>query len=818
MERLALGAVTRQPRVAESMAVFAAAAVGYASVAAACIALSRFGGVVAQIWLPNALTVLAIGAAEARVRPALCVGAAVGSIGANLALGIEALPATCFVLANAIEVALALGAVRFARGGIAARGPQTLVLAWILGALVAPACAALIGAASLHWLHGVAFAASYRAWLISDAFALAVVLPWLLRGPHAQAESEWQPATVLEFGALLAASLAIGTLSVRYLDWPFVAASLLPIFTAARLPLGPQIALAGINALVLVGLLNFEAMVGTPRVFGVDAASLTASSIIAFLPSIFIAFVFDSLRQQTRALAGEEARWRSVMQGSPIGMALVMPNGAFVEVNAALAQMTGYSQAELLAMDKHELTDPEFVQATLDAEAQVARGSQEVVRLQKRYRRKDGSVMTAIVAFSAVREPDGRVRLLLKQVEDITARLLAERVLAEALERQRAEARFRAAIEVAPTAMAIVDRRGDVKMVNAQVERAFGWRREELVGRSIEVLIPPRFRAMHLAQRRAFLAAPQTRRMGEGRDLYALRKDGSEFPVEVGLATFDTSEGAFVLAALVDITARKRGELDILRANADLEEFAYIVSHDLRTPLRAIDNLVDWISDDLGSHRPGDVERNLERLRLRVRRMENMIQDLFNYSLVGRAQLAREPIVVEALVRQVVDDLGIGGAFEVRIQDTMGTLLAERTPLETVLRNLLANAVKHHDRPAGTVVIDARRDGAFCVICVTDDGPGIALQDQARIFKLFQTLAPAEGEHIGGIGLAVVKKWVEGAGGSVRVESPVEGMRGSRFKVNWPLGPLEPAGRSGPAAPSGPSAPSRQSGPAGPAR
>lgn len=785
-----------EPRVIETLALFGAAVAGYACVAAACIAWTRFGGAVAQIWLPNALMVVALAAVAPRHRVIACLGAALGSWVANIVFAFPPLTSVCFALANLLEIGLAHAAVGLAQGGIVRRGPQRLVLAWILGALVTPAIAAALGAAALYWTSGVAFDNTFRLWMTTDAFTLAVVLPWLMRGPSVQPAIEWRPSVVLEFGALLALSLAVAAASVRYLDWPFIAASMLPIFTAARLPLGPQIALAGINALALVALVNLEAMVA-PSILGVDPAALTASSIAAFLPSVFIAFVFDSLRQQSQALAGEEARWRSVMQTSPIGMALVTPSGAFIEVNGALAQMLGYAPAELLGMTANGLSDPQDTQATFDAETELARGTHDVVHLQKRYRRKDGSVMTAIVALSPLRGPDGRTRLLLKQVEDITGRLHAERVLAEALERERAEARFRAAVEVAPTAMVIVDRRGEVSMVNAQVERAFGWKREELIGRSIEVLIPGRFRASHLALRRTFLSAPQTRRMGEGRDLYALRKDGSEFPVEVGLATFETSEGSFVLAALVDITQRKRGEADILRANADLEEFAYIVSHDLRSPLRAIDNLVDWIGDEIGPDHPGDVTRNLERLRLRVRRMENMIQDLFNYSSVGRAEIAHEPIALDVLVRHVLDDLGITSAFQVEVRNAAGVISAARTPLETVLRNLIDNAVKHHDRAAGCVAIDTRLDAGCCVITVTDDGPGIAPHDQGRIFKLFQTLAPVQGEHIAGIGLAVVKKWVETWGGTVHVESPVDAGRGSRFTVRWPIGPI---GSDGPSA------------------
>jgi PAS domain S-box-containing protein len=786
LNRLALERFGAAPQALDRLIALSAAAIVYGSVAEICIALSRFGGVVAQIWLPNALTVVALGFVAPRLRVPVVVGAAFGCVAANATFAI-ALPASAtLVLANVLEIVLAHGAVGLARGGIVRRGAQRLVLAWVLGALAAPAVTGAIAAAGWFWFAGASFEESYRDWLVSDAFALAIVLPWLLRGRAPQTAAEWRPAVLLEFGVLLALSLAISAASARYIEFPFVVAALLPIFTAARLPLGPQIALAGVNALALVAWVNLEPMLALAGASAINRASLASSAMLTFLPSVFIAFVFDSMRRQSTALADEDARWRSVMQSSPIGMALVTPDGAFVEVNGALAHMLGYAPAELLATSMLELTDPEDVQATLDAEERVARGEQDVVRLQNRYRHRDGSVITAIVALSPLRGPDGTTRLLLKQVEDITARLSAERALAEALERQSAEARFRAAVEVAPTAMVIVDQRGAVTLVNAQVERAFGWRRDELIGRSIEVLIPARYGAAHRTQREAFLASPQTRRMGEGRDLYALRKDGSEFPVEVGLAAFETSEGSFVMAALVDITQRKRGEADILRANADLEEFAYIVSHDLRTPLRAIDNLVEWIVDDLGAQAPAAVGRNLHRLQLRARRMENLIQDLFNYLRAGQARAPVEPIELGDLVRRTADDLGVGDSFRVTVRAATGTLHAARTPLETVLRNLLANAVRHHDRGGGAIDVQARTEGAFHVISVTDDGPGIAPADHVRIFKPFQTLAPVEGDHVGGIGLAIVKRWVEAFNGSIAVHSPVHDGRGSRFTVRWP--------------------------------
>ena len=191
------------------------------------------------------------------------------------------------------------------------------------------------------------------------------------------------------------------------------------------------------------------------------------------------------------------------------------------------------------------------------------------------------------------------------------------REVEERAKRERLEERLRLFVESAPNAMVMSNTHGEIEMVNGQTERSFGYSRAELMGQSIEMLVPERFRAHHPIMRASFFASRKSRPMGTGRDLFGLRRDGTEFPVEVGLNPIATEEGDIVLSTIVDITPRRlieqekeqqRQELE--RSNADLESFAYVASHDLKAPLRAISHLAEWIEEDIGGDRePGHLRK-----------------------------------------------------------------------------------------------------------------------------------------------------------------------------------------------------------------
>ncbi|MFN8445918.1 MAG: PAS domain S-box protein [Caldilineaceae bacterium] len=228
--------------------------------------------------------------------------------------------------------------------------------------------------------------------------------------------------------------------------------------------------------------------------------------------------------------------------------------------------------------------------------------------------------------------------------------------------------------------------------------------------------------------------------------------------------------------------AERTAELE--RSNRELDQFAYIASHDLKAPLRAIENLANWISEDAEPLLPPASVEHLRKLRGRVDRMENLLEDLLVYSRANRVRGSISTVNLGAVVDDVVELLGPPDSFKVSRSAEMPTLTTYRAPLELVLRNLIGNAIKHHDRQDGEIHITVEEKDDCFEVTVRDDGPGIAPEFHERIFGMFQTLRPRDEVEASGIGLAVVKRTIESLGGKVWVESKLGG--GSIFHFTWP--------------------------------
>ena len=361
-----------------------------------------------------------------------------------------------------------------------------------------------------------------------------------------------------------------------------------------------------------------------------------------------------------------------------------------------------------------------------------------------------------------------------------------------------AEDRFSRVVDASPTALVLTGPSGLIEMVNRQAERMFGYDRQELISRPLEVLMPERFRSDHASLRDHFLAHRAARLMGEGRELFGVRKDGLEFPLEIGLNPVDLDGQPMVLAGIIDVTARRRLELekdqqrleleranaDLARSNSDLEEFAYVASHDLKAPLRAISHLTEWIAEEVEVTASTDTIDNLKMLRGRVVRLQALLDGLLAYSRVGRTSASIEEVDVAEVVGDVITVLSPPPGFEIKCADDMPRLRTHRSAILAVLQNLISNGLKHHDRSEGHITISMVLKHGIAEFHVSDDGPGIPPRFHQRIFVIFQTLTSRDELEASGIGLAIVKKRVESHGGQIRVES-VPPIRGTTFVFTW---------------------------------
>lgn len=232
----------------------------------------------------------------------------------------------------------------------------------------------------------------------------------------------------------------------------------------------------------------------------------------------------------------------------------------------------------------------------------------------------------------------------------------------------------------------------------------------------------------------------------------------------------------------LEVSARAE---DLQRSNDDLEQFAYVASHDLKAPLRAIDNLAMFVEEDLGELLIDEPKKNMAMMRSRVRRLDQLLDDLLQYSRAGRVEDDVTDINTSELVQNIFGLFEVPSEISVTVRPDMPVLRSERAPLELVLRNLIGNAIKHCDDRTSNISVSAQFDGGVCEFTVKDDGPGIDPKYQDKIFAMFKTLQPRDQVEGSGMGLAIIKKVVESRGGFVTVVSEA-GQRGSSFIFSWP--------------------------------
>jgi PAS domain S-box-containing protein len=251
-----------------------------------------------------------------------------------------------------------------------------------------------------------------------------------------------------------------------------------------------------------------------------------------------------------------------------------------------------------------------------------------------------------------------------------------------------------------------------------------------------------------------------------------------------GQVEFEKGEPVRLVGAIQDITEERMIVLELERRNQELNNFAYVASHDLKSPLRGIDQIATWLSEDLGETLDVKTQELLRLMRSRINRMEKLLDDLLSYARTSRIDTAIETVNVARLIEQIFVFCNTENAFELHISGDKSEYLVARTPLELVLRNLINNAMKHHDMPQGNVSISFVKLSNCLQFSVADDGPGIPLEHRERAFAMFQTLQPRDKIEGSGMGLAIVKKLIESFEGTIEITANQP--RGAIFTFTWP--------------------------------
>ena len=470
-------------------------------------------------------------------------------------------------------------------------------------------------------------------------------------------------------------------------------------------------------------------------------------------------------------IEGQSLEW--LLASATDAIVIVDRDGRIALANTALERLFGYAQNELIGQTVERLVPDRFRHAHggqrhayfNQPRPRVMGGGAELFG-----QRSDGREFPVEVSLSPLQTAQGL--LAMATIHDITSRKQAEAAL------QESEARMRAIFETAVDAIITIDDHGRLERLNPAAERMFGYAEAEVAGNNVSMLMPSPHREGHDNYLARYLQTGERKIIGKGREVAGLRKDGTVFPMDLTVTEMRLDGRRMFTGMVRDITERKLAEAknrslmdEISSANEELTSFAYVVSHDLKAPLRGIGSLADWLSTDYADKFNDEGKEHMRLLIQRVHRMGALIDGILQYSRVGRVKGTAAAVDLNRLLAGVIDLLAPPPGMTVIVASGLPTIVAEPTRIEQVFQNLISNAVKYMDKPEGTVRIGCADAGSEWRFNVTDNGPGIESRHYDKIFQLFQTLAPRDRVEGTGVGLAIVKKIVEMYHGRIWVES-----------------------------------------------
>ena len=463
-------------------------------------------------------------------------------------------------------------------------------------------------------------------------------------------------------------------------------------------------------------------------------------------------------------------QFRLALEAAPTGMLMMNEVGTIVLVNAQIEALFGYPRDELLGQrleilvpERFRTHHPDLRKGFFgDPKTRVMGAGRELYGL-----RKDGTEVPIEIGLNPLQTAEGR--FVLSSIADIT-------------DRKRATEQFRLALEAAPTGMLMMNEAGIIVLVNAQIEVLFGYPRDELLGQRLEILVPERFRTHHPDLRKGFFGDPKTRVMGAGRELYGLRKDGSEVPIEIGLNPLLTPEGRFVLSSIADITERKRAQEGLYALNAELEQrvrartselkeresLLQEIHHRVKNNLQVISSLINMQIRGLEDDSSRTALRDCQSRVMTMAQIHEMLYQSADYARVPFAKYAKD------LATRILSASGISpGKVTVQFEvEEVSLPVAQAIPCGLILNELVGNSLKHAfpNSAHGTIRVELRLSPDHSVILsVSDDGIGISPE--------------LDLENLTSLGVQLVMTLVE------QLEGRLEIIRssGSSFRIAFPM-------------------------------
>lgn len=741
------------------------------------------------VWPPTGVALAAFLVLGTEVWPAVFLAAFL----ANLTTAGNVWTSLLIASGNTLEGILGAWLVDLLAGGRGAfeRAQDIFKFAGLAGAL-APAVGATIGVTSLSafgYAPWPSYGAIWLTWWLGDLSGALMVAPLiLLWAAKPRAPLRRKPELSLSFFTVLAAGLAVFTpwfhLGLEGLPLPFLC---LPPLIWIAYRFGARETSAAcllLSALALGGTLH---RVGPFSLYPPNESLLLLQSFmtVSTVMSLSLAAAVSEKVQAERNLQGarrteeillaSEKHFRALIENASDIVTLMDEKGTILYESPSIEVVLGFEPSELIGRNAFELVHPEDVAGVVERFGLLAQDPSQTQSVSFRFRHK----------FKGWRELEsiGRNRLgdpgvggIVVNSRDVTEKQRAEENLRES------EMRFRSLIHSSPNAIIITDSRGNILTWNQGAQAAFGYDETEMVGQPLTRIMPERYREAHILGIEKFLALGEARLVGKTAEFQGLRKDRTEFPLEITLSAWTAGGATFFGGIIRDISERKRVE-ELRRSNTELQQFANVASHDLQEPLRMVSNYVQLIAERYQGRLDADADEFIGFAVDGARRMQALINGLLEYARVESRGKPFQTVDLEKVLAEVTDNLRmkIRETGAEMTHDTLPQVWGDPLQLAQLLQNLFGNALKFQASGKNPRIrLSVRRKSNEWVFECRDNGIGIDPKFFDRIFVIFQRLhSRAEYEGMG-MGLAICKRIAERHGGRIWVESE-EGTGASFF-------------------------------------